>query len=201
MKAGLLVVCMSLMLSACSAPTVPDVTYFRLPPPAQDLLKEPPHLPLPVDVSIFSADGLYSEQALIYTLDDAGRVLRSYHYQLWADPPARLLQRRLIALLRRAEAAPLVTDRLPASADAVRISGLILRFDRLKQGAGFNANVALQLRVERSGKLLSEQVYRASVPAAGADVADSITAFGAALDQIYAQFAADLGRLKLEPAA
>src|SRR4051812_8411153 len=89
------VVATAIMLVACSAPTVPDFTYFRLPRP-QEL--EPVPAPLFGDlvVEVFGADGLYGDQALIYALDPGAEQLRQYHYQLWTDPPARVLQRRLI---------------------------------------------------------------------------------------------------------
>ncbi len=188
------VACLALGLAACSAPTVPDVTYYRLAEPAAAVWQRAPSFPVPVDVAVFGADGLYAEQALIYSTD-AGGTLRTYHYQLWADPPARLLQRRLIDVLRRAQAAPLVTDRLPASADALRITGLIRRFDRARRADGFHAEIDLQLRVERSGRLLAEPVYHADMLAQGTDLEASVAAFGRALDDVYARFLADLAAL------
>lgn len=186
-----------LALAACSPPTVPDMTYFRLPPPVAEVTQRAPTFAIPVDVSVFGADGLYAEQAMIYSPDADGRTLHSYHYQVWIDPPARLLQRRLIWVLREAKAAPLVTDRLPASTDALRVSGVIFRFDRAKVGEGYAAKVVVQLRVERAGVLLSERVYRAEVPAAGTEVSASVAAFGTALDNIYGEFLGDLAQLKL----
>jgi len=47
--------------------------------------------------------------------DPSAQELRQYHYQLWTDPPARVLQRRLIEQLRDANIAGSVTDELPAS--------------------------------------------------------------------------------------
>lgn len=197
MRGWVVAIAMSLALAACSPPTVPDMAYFRLPPPAADVTQRAPTFAIPVDVSVFSADGLYAEQAIIYSPDAEGRTLHNYHYQLWIDPPARLLQRRLIWVLREAKAAPLVTDRLPASTDALRVSGLILRFDRAHEANGYAAKVVLQLRVERSGELLSERVYRAQAQADGEELNASVAAFGHALDQIYAEFLGDLAQLKL----
>jgi ABC-type uncharacterized transport system auxiliary subunit len=186
-----------LALVACSPPTVPDMTYFRLPPPAAEVAQRAPTFAIPVDVSVFGADGLYAEQAIIYSADADGGTLHNYHYQLWIDPPARLLQRRLIGALRDAKAAPLVTDRLPASTDALRVSGLILRFDRAHGADGYAAKVVLQLRVERAGELLSERVYRAEAPANGDELKASVAAFGTALDRIYGEFLGDLALLQL----
>jgi len=184
----------ALALAGCGAPTVPDFTYFRL-PRAQPLEAAPApvfHEPLVVDA--FGADGLYADQALIYAVDPGAQQLRQYHYQLWTDPPTRILQRRLIAQLRESKIAGQVTDELPASDPAIRISGIILRFDRVPGGAGgWSAVVALKLRADgRDGRPIVDDYYRAEEVAAGNDIKSTVDAYGAALDRIYAQFHADL---------
>ena len=188
----------ALLLGACSATTVPDMVYYRLPESNVDASTVTRKFELPIDVNVFAADGLYAEQALIFTQREDGRALQTYHYQQWVDPPARMLQRRLIGVLRRAQVAPLVTDRLPASADAIVVSGVILRFDRVRAADGQHAEVALQLRIERGGDLLDEHVYRASVTAANDTLRATVDAYGAALDKIYTEFLGDLGKLELE---
>jgi ABC-type uncharacterized transport system auxiliary subunit len=184
----------ALALGGCGAPTVPDFTYFRL-PRAQPLEVAPaPLFDEPLVVDAFGADGLYADQALIYALDPGAQQLRQYHYQLWTDPPTRILQRRLIAQLRASKIAAQVTDELPASSPAIRISGIILRFDRVPAAAGgWTAVVALKLRADAlDGRPIVDDYYRAEEAAAGNDIRSTVDAYGAALDRIYAQFHADL---------
>lgn len=186
----------ALLLAGCGAPTVPDFTYFRL-PRAQPLeVAAAPLFDEPIVVDAFGADGLYADQSLIYALDPGAQQLRQYHYQLWTDPPTRILQRRLIAQLRASKIAGQVTDELPASNAAIRISGIILRFDRVPAASGgWNAVVALKLRADgRDGRPIVDDYYRAEQAAAGNDIKSTVDAFGAALDRIYAQFHADLRR-------
>lgn len=182
------------VLSGCSAPTVPDFTYYRL-PRAQPLdVVSAPEFQAPIVVDVFGADGLYADQALIYAVDPGAQQLRQYHYQLWTDPPTRILQRRLISQLRDAGLAPRVTDELPASQSAIRLSGVILRFDRVPStSGGFTAAVALKLRANAiDGSPMIDEIYHADVPANGTDVKSTVDAYGNALDTIYAQFFADL---------
>jgi cholesterol transport system auxiliary component len=193
---GGILVALVLLLAACKSQVVPDMTYHRLPSPTP-LAVPPLAVPLPVDVTVFSADGLYAEQSIIFALDADARALRTYHYQLWSDPPARTLQRRLIRMLRDAKISPLVTDRLPGSADALRISGVILHYDRVGTDAARRAEVMLQLRVERGAALLLERVYSAEVDAADGEMRSTVVAFGKAVDSVYADFAADLTKLEL----
>jgi ABC-type uncharacterized transport system auxiliary subunit len=173
---------------------VPDFTYFRLPrpqalePAASPLLREP------LVVEAFNADGLYADQALIYAVDAGAQQLRQYHYQLWTDPPTRFLQRRLIEQLRNTHVATQVTDELPASQRAVRISGIILRFDRVPAAdGGHHAVIGLKLRADKSdGTPLLDEYYHADKPAESNELKATVDAYGAALDEIFAQFYGDL---------
>ncbi|MFT3790149.1 MAG: ABC-type transport auxiliary lipoprotein family protein [Rudaea sp.] len=182
----------ALALSACSPPTVPDVTYFRLPPAAPVPRLAKPLSVLPIEVATFRAEGVYAEQAVLYaTAPDAG-ALRAYHYQLWSDPPARGLQERLTNRLRDAGVAPLVTDRLPASVQALRVQGRILHYERVPQAQGVVAQVEFEMRVEQdSGEPLLERSYRAEAAAAGDTMAATAQAFGAAVDETFAKFQGD----------
>ncbi len=180
-------------LAACSAPTVPDFTYYRLARPAP-LEVAPKPLFGDIVVDVFAADGLYGDQALIYATDPSAQELRQYHYQLWTDPPTRVLQRRMIQQLRDTKIAGEITDELPASHPAIRISGIILRFDRAPNAAGgFTATVALKLRADdEGGAPMLDDYYRAERPAADATMRATVDAYGAALDMVFAAFYADL---------
>ena len=152
-----------LALSGCAgSPGIPETTYFRL----------PPRVPM----------------------QKQGARLRAYHYQLWVDPPVRMLQRRLIGALRDANVAPLVADRLPTQTQALRVEGRIERFERIKLDVGYKVAVALSLRADlRDGKpplVLKE--YTREMPVSGDTVRDSVDAIARALDEIYAEFVADL---------
>ncbi len=184
-----------LALVACGhVADVPDHSYFRMPPPATLPVAEQQVFDVPVVVGLFAADGLYADRALIYALDAEARELRQYHYQLWTDPPTRLLQRRLLVELRESAIAPLVIDELAASLAALRISGVILRFERVpKPGGGYLASVAIKLRADRpDGSPFIDEVYRADVDADGNRLVATTDALAKAVDTIFAQFHADL---------
>jgi cholesterol transport system auxiliary component len=182
-----------LLVGCASAPGIPETSYFRLPPRAAVAAASAP-LADPVMVQTFLADGVHSNQALLYSLDAEGERLRTYHYQLWADPPTRMLQRRLIAHLRDAGISALVAGQLPPSRQLWRLQGRIEAFERVRRVDGWHVQVALQLRADHGDAALPRLLrdYRRELPAGGDTVRDSVRAMGAAVDAIYAEFLSDL---------
>ncbi len=193
MKLRFLCFSAALALAACNVPTVPDFTYYRLPKP-QSLEAARAPLRDAIVVDAFGADGLYADQALVYAVDADGQQLRQYHYQLWTDPPTRVLQRRLIVMLREAGLSREVTDELPASRAAIRIHGVLLRFDRVPKGDGsWSVSVSLKLRADApDGTPLVDEFYRDDEMVAGTDIKTSVDAYGVVLDRLFARFYADL---------
>ena len=192
-----------LLLGACaSAPGLPETTYYRLPDAAPVQRLPAPLIELPITVEPFSADGLYSDRALIYSPDADGGRLRTYHYQLWIDPPVRLLQRRLLGSLRELGITRVVADRLPAQMDALQISGRIAQLERVDTGDGWQVAVALVLRADPSGGGRPWVIgrYQRQLPVQGNTVADSVKTIGLALDQIQTEFFQDLVERASQPA-
>jgi uncharacterized lipoprotein YmbA len=185
-----------LLLSGCSGPEIPDVTYFRLPAAAQVPHADKPLTLLPIEVDTFRAEGVYAEQSVLYTVGADQGSLRTYHYQLWSDPPTHGLQARLIDMLRASGVSTLVTDRLPASTHALRIRGTIQRYERVGDGKSFKAVVTVEMRVEQDeGEPLIEQQYRAEEAAADGTLNTTVAAFGVAVDRTFAAFYKDLTAL------
>ena len=189
------IACAALALAGCgNVPGVPDHTYFRMPPVAALPVSPEPVFVTPIVVGLFAADGLYADRALVYASTPEATELRQYHYQLWTEPPTRLLQRRLKIELREAEISPLVTDELAASQAAIRISGQILRFDRVPTvNGGYLASVVIKLRADRpDGTPQTDEIYRADVEAIDSRLISTADALFAAADQIFAEFYTDL---------
>lgn len=188
--------CLCAVLAACSPPSVPDVNYFRMPPPTPLPHAGKPLTTLPIVVSVFSGEGIYSEQALIYATTPDASSLRTYHYQLWSDPPTRGLQSRLTQMLRASGIAPFVTERLPASDPALRVHATIERYDRINRDNGYVVDVAFEIRVEQgAGEPVIEKTYRAEAAASDGTIASTVRAFGVAVDQSFAKFYSDLAAL------
>jgi ABC-type uncharacterized transport system auxiliary subunit len=188
---------LTLVLAACGSTPVPDIAYYQIAPASGIAARDEQPLGLPVVVDVFSADGLHGEQAILYALRPEGSV-RAYHYQLWNDPPVRMLQRRLIARLRDENFAPLVADRLPASVASYRVSGVIEKFERVQLEDGvWHAQVRIEMRVDAGAQDLPAllKLYEADVAADGESIQATVRAFGAAVDDILGRFSADFATL------
>jgi cholesterol transport system auxiliary component len=196
LRTPLLALLLATLAGCASGPGIPESTYFRLPPRPPVTAAEPA-LDGPLVVEAFFADGVHSDQSLLYALDEDGTRLRAYHYQLWVDPPTRLLQRRLIRTLDEARVAPLVVERLPPKDRQYRLSARIDAFERLPRGEQWVVRVALQVRLDRSdgNAPLLIRDYRRELPAEGRSVRESVRALGAAVDAVYADLLGDLRTL------
>ena len=184
-------------LAGCESAPVPEVVHYRM--PTQELVhpEGPPAYRAPFVVDVFTADGVHSEQSVLYQLTPNGPI-KAYHYQNWNDPPVRMLQRRLIRRLRNENIAELVTDRLPVSIDSMRVSGLIERFERIRrEDESWAVAVRLEMRVdggERALPLLLES-YEVEEPADSDTMQATVRAFARAVDEVNTRFVADLRAL------
>jgi cholesterol transport system auxiliary component len=191
--AASLVASLVIGLAGCSAPAVPDQSYFRMPPVAIASPAAAPSSTLPIVIEPYRANGVYNDQAILYATSAEGSI-KAYHYQLWDEAPSTLLQRRLIAELRMRGAAALVTNRLPAALPALRIGGQVEQFERVQSGQGWVVRVRLELHVERnvqSAPLLLK-TYAAEVAADNDTIQSSVRAFARAVDQCHDAFWTDL---------
>jgi cholesterol transport system auxiliary component len=184
------------LLAACGSAPVPDQAYYKLPPATGVAALDPAPFADPVLVDTFLADGAHDEQAILYSTVEGGSI-KAYHYQLWNDPPVRLLQRRLIARLRDAGITTgVVADRVPSQVTALRVSGLIDRFERQKTDAGWVAAVKLEMRVDVGSSELPILLksYESLQPADNDSIQATIRAFAAAVDDVFARFIEDFAK-------
>ena len=186
----------ALLLAACGSAPVPEVRYYSLPMATGVEAAAEPVLGLPIRVEVFSADGLHSEQGILYSTREGGPV-RTYHYQLWNDPPTALLQKRLIARLRAANYSSVVASRLPGQIDAFQISGDVQAFERVQGDNGaWRVVIRLELRADVGDHDLPLvlKTYDASVPAESESMQATVRAFAQGVDEILARFLVDLAQ-------
>jgi uncharacterized lipoprotein YmbA len=92
------VLCLSAFLAACAISAPPPQRFYRLDVPPPPIA---PSAGPSVAVAPVQAFGIYAERPLIYR-PGADAPLEQYHYSLWAEPPAVMLESALVGYLRAA---------------------------------------------------------------------------------------------------
>jgi ABC-type uncharacterized transport system auxiliary subunit len=171
---------------------LPQDSFYRLGPPA---VSAPAAAPLrgTLEIERFRAEGLGAGRAIVYSRAEQPLRLNEYNYHFWAEPPAVLLQDRLVAYARAAVLADqVVTPEMRIDAQYV-LSGRIVRFEQVI-GPNPHVVVALEMTLRHVGSdrapLLGS--YEQTEPAADATVGAAVAAIDRAVNQIFSRFLADV---------
>jgi ABC-type uncharacterized transport system auxiliary subunit len=177
-------------------PAAPEHKYYRLlatptAPIAHPLLSGD------LLVKSLRADGLYAERAIVFG-DASRRQLQQSHYHHWLYAPGQLVQEYLTQRLRQDAVAPAVRLQAAGIEPGYILSGRIVRFEKATGSGQSSAVVALELRLENKGRLLWERGYSATEAAQDATMNAFVLAMETALNRIYVEVLADLGRAGME---
>lgn len=198
-------VLLALALAGCfgSSPPVPDDQFYRLPVGVPAQRHDVPALDGVVMVERPRATAVHAVRALAYSEDEQQLRLSHYHYHHWADPPPMLLQQALVDFLRASNLVTTVTADAGRLELDYRISSVLRRFERQKTADGWKAAVTLELRADaaRGDRPLLLREYAALAPIRGERMEDTVQAFGAASQDVFTRFVADLSRALPAPDA
>jgi len=151
----------ALWLAGCATPEAQPDRYFRL-----SLAPPKPRQPLPARLIIepFEVQGLYADRAMVYRAADGS--YQQYHHQNWIAAPSQMFTSDLVAALRATYGA---ASAFPASSrleGEVTVRGRVRRLERLLDGGGARAALALSLAVTtRGGQLLGSLEFERELEA------------------------------------
>lgn len=192
--------CMLLLafgLAGCqTAAPVPKDKFYRLEVApraslARAVLKEA------IYVAPLRAEGPYGERAMLYAQASQPRELQQYHYHLWSEPPAVLLQEHMRASFEAMGLAPRVTDSPAGDAIGYFLNARVLRLEKITDDGGGRAVVSLQFSLQRKkpATVLLERAYTEEVVLKENTQHGYVIATEAALKKIYDRLAEDLKSL------
>ena len=185
-----------LLINGCvSQPAVPQDYFYRLPAihPESAVDTKPVNGTIAVDQ--LDADGVYRERPILYVEAQRPLEVLQYHYRHWIQIPSQLIQDNLVDYLREANVADTVERYSSGRGQALLIKGRLHKFERLVETDHFSAVVKLEIEFRKKTQqemLKLTKVYESQVSAQGPTIHDSVTAFGEALQQIYAKMLKDL---------
>lgn len=178
-----------LLLTACASPApAPQDHFYRLETTAAGTntsLTDGVLLVEPIKVN-----GLIRGRALVYAESGDSVELERYHYHLWHESPAYMLQNHLADYLRSSGSAGTVTTAHTLPADAV-ITGNLHQFMHIRTDGTEQVLVRLELRLRYPGDSdpAFQKLYTEYEPVKGRDMTAVVKAFSRALNRIYADFA------------
>lgn len=180
-------------LAGCVSGPSPRDHYYRVEVAAPERLPEP-LLGGALEVDRPRADALTNERPLLFRESADSPRLEQYAFHQWADSPTLMLQAALVTYLREAGAArQVVTPELRVQPD-FRLTGRLLRFERvLGAGGGAVLEVEYALTDASGGDLLLLATYRETRPAGGG-VESAAAALDEATAAVFRRLLADLPR-------
>jgi ABC-type uncharacterized transport system auxiliary subunit len=170
-------------LAGCSlARRTPEMRYYTLAVPGV-----PPALPGPLRVGRFTADAPYATPRLAYRTSPYR--IEYYVFHRWAADPGWIVASAAREYLEPAAPA--------ADRGSWELTGTVRRLEEVDAPAGSEAALALDLRLERDGRLVLARSYAETEPAEGRRpelvVAALSRALGRILDRALADVAAHPG--------
>lgn len=188
LRMGMLAAGTALALTACAQPAPPKDRFYRLNPAPVAARSDVASLAV-IEIGRLGTDGVLSERPLAY--QDENGALGRYRYDLWAEPPAALMQNALVQALRQSNlATTVVTPDLRVPPDWI-LHGRLIRFEMIP-GAG-KVVVSLELAVvsARDGRILLLGNY-AEDEICAPDPEAEAQALSRATSAILASFISDL---------
>lgn len=174
---------------------VPTDRFHRLMVDAPTTVYPSPQIPGIVEVERFDAAGVLQGRSIVFVEHDNPNVLHQYQYQLWTDPPTRLLQNAAVDYLRQANLADQV---VPAGLRIEPTYTLVGDIRQLEHVVGNSASVVVEiefgLREHKEDRLVWLKSYKATREVEDGTVGAATRAMSEAIGEILAEVAADLSR-------
>ncbi len=186
------------LLSACGSDPVPRDTFYRLGAAAAPAARAGGPIHGVLEVPPLRASGIVNERAILYR--DGPRQLAQYSYNSWVEPPALLLQRALIGVLRQAQAFDQVVSPDMRLDRDFELHGDLRQWEHVR-GEGQNAaaiEIEIAIRRVRNNSQLLLKTYRATEAAQGEGVDAAVAAFTRGMDSIYSALLTDLAAIPAE---
>lgn len=175
---------------------MPSDRFYRLNVSAPSKVYETPMLGGTVEVDRFQADGVLYDRAIVFVEHDNPNVMHQYQYQLWADPPPRMLQAATVEYLRDAHLADQVVTTGMRLEPSYTLAGDVKRLEHvIGNSSSIVVELEYSLRDYKRGDLVWVKTYKVAKPVRDTSVAAAAEAMGEAVDEILSNLTSDLAGL------
>lgn len=175
----------ALLASGCgSLPAPPPDQYFRLnAPPAAAAVSSG----VRIQVEHVEAHGVYAERPLLFRSGGKSGATQQYRYELWSEPPAKMLRNTLVDHLRSQYGAERVWTSEARSPADLTVRGRLRAMEQVMDGASARALLSLEYVVnDAEGNVIAVFEFNEEIAASSANVNDFVAALNQGLARAYA---------------
>lgn len=174
---------------------VPSDRFHRLTVGAPEVVYKSPRLTGIMEVDRFDAEDVLEDRAIVFTEHDNPNVLHQYQYQLWSDPPTRMLQTATVEYLRAAQIADQVVKTGLRIEPTYTLTGEIKKLEHM---VGNSSSVLVEiefgLKEHKAGDLVWTKTYAVRKVVPEGSVAATTRVISEAVEEILASLSMDLAR-------
>jgi ABC-type uncharacterized transport system auxiliary subunit len=179
--------------AGCLGGPAPRDHVYRLQVEPPGSVLSAPALPGTLEVGRIWGNALTRGRPILRSDSERAVEVTPYDFHLWVDSPTVLVERALIAYLRKVGLAEaVISSDMDAPVNWV-VTGFIERLDHITGAGAPRVLVEIELRLAEAnrGRLLLRETYRVEQPSDGDGVPAAARAFGAAVGSIFERFVAD----------
>ena len=198
-KSSLLFFLSSLLLNACigsGGVNIPEDHYYRLPPVITTNVKPltSPLLNGNLAIHALQSQGMLYERAILFIREKKPFEVNPYYYHHWVNTPTTMIQTHMVDHFKKRQLAIKAQRYRSDTPSDFELEGVLLHFERYIKSNGIEVHVSMELNVRnrKSRQTIFQQTYTKKLLTKDKDMAQTIFAFGQALDMIYAEFSNDL---------
>ena len=174
---------------------VPSDRFHRMNVGDPVKIYDAPQLAGTLEVDRFNAAGVLQDRAIIFVENKNPNVMHQYHYQLWSDPPTRMLQIATVDYLRAAHLADQVVKTGLRVVPSYTLTGEIKKLEHVVgNSSSVLVELDFELREHERGSLVWVKSYTVNKPVDDDSVAAATRAIGEAVEEILGSLSADLAR-------
>lgn len=185
------------LLAGCGGQGVPVPTdrFHRLTVGAPVSVYQTPQLAGTLEVERFDADGVLQHRAIVFVEHESPNVLHQYQYQLWSDPPTRMLQSATVEYLRATHIAEQVVKAGQRSEPTFVLTGDIKKLEHVVgNSSSISVELEFALQDHKAGDLVWMKTYTVRKDVLDGSVAAATRAISEAVQEILSSLSMDLAR-------
>ena len=196
-KSSLLLFLSSLLLTACigsGSVNIPKDHYYRLPSVTNVKPLASPLLNGSLAIHSLQSQGMLYERAILFIREQKPFEVNPYYYHHWVNTPSTMIQAHMLDYFKIRKLATKPQRYRSDTTSDFELQGELLHFERYIKSTGIEVHVTLELNI-RNRKTRTEifhQTYTKKLDTKSKEMAQTISAFGLALDMIYTEFSNDL---------